>query len=66
MSRYQTAEMKPSAKQIKFNPREAELAGLLAQGKSRMQMAELLKISCRTVNFHLKNMARKFEILGRY
>ena len=45
--------------------REQEVANLLLEGKSNKQIASSLRISERTVEFHLKNIYDKFQVRSR-
>jgi DNA-binding CsgD family transcriptional regulator len=39
--------------------RESEIAHLIAEGKTRKEVAELLSLSQSTVNFHLENLFKR-------
>jgi LuxR family maltose regulon positive regulatory protein len=45
--------------------REQEVVELLLQGKSNKQIALILGISDHTVEFHLKNLYAKLQVLSR-
>ena len=49
----------------KLSKREEEVANLLCMGKSNKQIADVLSISDRTVEFHLKNIYKKIEVSSR-
>jgi DNA-binding CsgD family transcriptional regulator len=48
-----------------FSEREQEVIDLLVQGKSNKQIALHLKISNRTVEFHLSNIYSKLNVSSR-
>ncbi|NMC11399.1 MAG: helix-turn-helix transcriptional regulator [Chloroflexi bacterium] len=48
-----------------LSSREREVIDLLLQGKTNKQMAFILGISERTIEFHLKNIYTKFEVNSR-
>jgi DNA-binding CsgD family transcriptional regulator len=48
-----------------LSKRETEVAGLLLRGKSNKQIALVLGISERTVEFHLKNIYQKMGVASR-
>jgi DNA-binding CsgD family transcriptional regulator len=45
--------------------RESEILGWVAVGKSDWAIGRLLKISGKTVNFHVENAKRKFGVATR-
>lgn len=45
-----------------FSKREQDVIGLLLQGKSNKQIAQVLGISTSTVEFHLKNIYTKLQV----
>lgn len=49
----------------KLSNREQEVIKLLLEGKSNKQIASVLSISERTVEFHLKNIYEKFQVSSR-
>ena len=51
--------------EINFSKREEQVVELLVQGKSNKEISVELKISVRTVEFHLSNIYRKLEISSR-
>lgn len=48
-----------------LSKREKEVVQLLLQGKSNKQIALALRITVRTVEFHLKNIFGKFQVGSR-
>jgi DNA-binding CsgD family transcriptional regulator len=52
-------------KPIELTPRELEVIRLVAEGLSNKEIAELLSISPRTVNFHLDNLFAKLGVRSR-
>lgn len=50
---------------LRLTPRQKEVAALLLNGKDAKQIAEELKISVHTANFHIKNLYKKFDISSR-
>ena len=50
---------------IPLSKREREVFALVLQGKSNKQIALMLAISVRTVEFHLKNIYAKFRVNSR-
>lgn len=46
-------------------PREAEVLSYVAQGLKSAEIAEELVIACRTVEFHINNMMRKWKVHNR-
>jgi len=51
--------------QVELTPREMEVIQLLAEGLSNKEIAEVLFISPRTVNFHLDNIYSKLGVSSR-
>lgn len=49
----------------KLTKREIEVLALIAEGKSSAEVAALLFIAKRTVDFHLFNIFNKFEVKNR-
>jgi DNA-binding CsgD family transcriptional regulator len=50
---------------VPLSKREKEVLKLVLQGKGNKQIALLLDISIRTVEFHLKNIYAKFQVSSR-
>lgn len=48
-----------------LTPREIEVLHWIASGKSDWQVGQILKISDKTVNFHVENMKRKCGVSTR-
>lgn len=51
--------------QLRVTARESEILGWVAVGKSDWAIGRLLKISGKTVNFHVENAKRKFGVATR-
>lgn len=49
----------------RLTPRQVEIVELLAQGKSRRQVASILSISPETVKTHVWKICRKLDAEGR-
>jgi DNA-binding CsgD family transcriptional regulator len=54
-----------SPRQARVTARESEVLGWVAVGKSDWAIGQLLKISGKTVNFHVENAKRKFGVATR-
>jgi DNA-binding CsgD family transcriptional regulator len=52
-------------KQVSLTTRELEVLNWLKKGKSSWDMSVILKISERTVNYHVYNILRKLEVVNR-
>lgn len=50
---------------LKLTPAETKIANLIRQGKTSKEIAELLSISCETVNVHRKRIRKKSGIANR-
>lgn len=50
---------------VDLTPREMEVIQLLAEGLSNKEMAQLLSVSPRTINFHLDNIYSKLGVSSR-
>ena len=48
-----------------LTPREVEVLGLLAQGRTDREIAERLFISRKTASVHVSNLLRKLDVAGR-
>lgn len=66
MARYLLAKVKPSesqnAEQDLLSQRELEILKLLASGMLQKQIAEKLKISPKTVDFHIGHIYKKLDV----
>jgi len=60
MSRCLTAKLMPEGEE-KLTPREVEVLRWTAEGKTSAQIAEILRIAERTVNFHIGNVMAKLN-----
>ena len=45
-----------------MTPREAQILGWVAEGKSDWAIGQILRISGKTVNFHVENAKRKLGV----
>jgi DNA-binding CsgD family transcriptional regulator len=48
--------------EMRVTPRETQILGWVAIGKSDWAIGRILKISDKTVNFHVENAKRKFGV----
>jgi DNA-binding CsgD family transcriptional regulator len=55
-----TSEVNP-----RVTPREAQILGWIAAGKSDWEIGRILNISAKTVNFHVERAKRKFGVATR-
>ena len=62
----QTAHTTHVANTLGLTPREVEILGLLAAGRSDREIAETLFISKKTVSVHVSNVLRKLAVGRRY
>ena len=53
------------ARPVRLTRREREVLGLIAQGYRSREVAELLVVSKRTVDFHLANIYHKLRVSNR-
>ncbi len=47
---------------LKLTPAEIQIANLIKQGKSSKEIADILNLSTRTIDFHRDNIRKKFSI----
>ena len=59
------SDPKPENEPIKLTKREIEVLTLVIEGKSSKEVAELLYVSKRTVDFHLANIYEKLQVSNR-
>ena len=50
---------------LRGTPRESQVLGWIAAGKSDWAIGRILNISGKTVNFHVENAKRKFGVCTR-
>ncbi|MFZ0134879.1 MAG: helix-turn-helix transcriptional regulator, partial [Desulfobacterales bacterium] len=50
---------------IMLTPQEMQVAGLVKDGKTSKEIAGILHIAETTVNFHRKNLRRKFSLTSQ-
>ena len=55
----------PNNEPIKLTKREIEVLTLVIEGKASKEVAELLYVSKRTVDFHLANIYEKLNVSNR-
>jgi DNA-binding NarL/FixJ family response regulator len=56
---------RPDDEPIKLTKREVEVLTLVIEGKASKEVAELLYVSKRTVDFHLANIYNKLQVSNR-
>ena len=61
----QTARRRDPSTLDELTPQELQIAGLVAQGLTNREVAALMFLSPRTVDFHLRNVFRKLDISSR-
>ena len=54
-----------AAQNVKLTKREVEVLTLVIEGKSSKEVADLLFVSKRTVDFHLANIYEKLQVTNR-
>lgn len=55
----------PPAQHHKLTPRQLEIAEWLVKGKTDWEIGEILRISPKTVNFHVENIKRTYGVRSR-
>jgi DNA-binding CsgD family transcriptional regulator len=58
-------ERRPEEEPIKLTKREIEVLTLVIEGKSSKEVADMLYVSKRTVDFHLANIYDKLQVTNR-
>lgn len=59
------AAREDDAASVQLSPREWEVAMLVAQGRTNREVAELLVLSERTVDSHIRNIMSKLKVRSR-
>ena len=54
-----------SSKYLGLTPKEIQVAGLVKEGRTNKEIAELFNISARSVEFHRENIRTKFGLKNR-
>ena len=55
----------PPAQHHKLTPRQLEIAEWLVKGKTDWEIGKILRISPKTVNFHVENIKRTYGVRSR-
>jgi len=55
----------PKVKKVQLTPQELECLKWCKDGKTNWEISEILKVSSKTVEFHLKNTMRKLGAANR-
>jgi len=58
-------DTRPEEEPIKLTKRELEVLSLVIEGKSSKEVADMLYVSKRTVDFHLANIYDKLQVTNR-
>jgi DNA-binding CsgD family transcriptional regulator len=58
-------DQRPAEEPIKLTKREIEVLTLVIEGKSSKEVADMLYVSKRTVDFHLANIYDKLQVTNR-
>ena len=59
------SETQPDTEPVKLTKREIEVLTLVIEGKSSKEVADMLYVSKRTVDFHLANIYDKLQVTNR-
>ena len=59
------ARLPQQAPRLRLPPRQREVLGLLAEGRTNKEIAQRLAISPATVGSHIKNLYRKLAVHSR-
>lgn len=65
MSSMAMPERRPDEEAVKLTKREIEVLSLVIEGKSSKEVADMLYVSKRTVDFHLANIYDKLQVSNR-
>ena len=65
MSSMAMNDRRPEEEAIKLTKREIEVLTLVIEGKSSKEVADMLYVSKRTVDFHLANIYDKLQVTNR-
>ena len=65
MSSMATYERRTEEEAVKLTKREIEVLTLVIEGKSSKEVADVLFVSKRTVDFHLANIYDKLQVSNR-
>ncbi len=65
MSTMTISDPRPTDEPIKLTKREVEVLTLVIEGKSSKEVADMLYVSKRTVDFHLANIYDKLQVTNR-
>lgn len=65
MSNLTMRDRRPDEEPIKLTKREIEVLTLVIEGKSSKEVADMLYVSKRTVDFHLANIYDKLQVTNR-
>ena len=57
-----TGSLEPNLDNLSLSSREIEIIRLIAEGKSRVEIAKILFLSHHTINSHRKSILRKLQI----
>ena len=65
MSSMTMHDRRPEDEAVKLTKREIEVLTLVIEGKSSKEVADMLFVSKRTVDFHLANIYEKLQVSNR-